>query len=195
MKPTLVTTTGDVNAWVFTHAKELLIGAGARRDKRIKIGDKEGWSELLTLDQNKDHAPDVVHDLERFPFPFCNNQFEEIHAYEVLEHTGAQGDYRFFFQQFSEFWRILKPDGFLCATVPLWSSKWAWGDPSHKRVITAGSLAFLNQNEYKRQIGSSTMSDFRDIYKADFDIAHLEERGEDTFVFVLKAIKPSRYEP
>ena len=29
--------------------------------------------------------------------PFGDDAFDEIHAYEVLEHTGRQGDWRFFF--------------------------------------------------------------------------------------------------
>jgi len=35
----------------------------------------------------------------------------------VLEHIAAQGDFEHFFQQFSDFWRILKPDGLFCAAV------------------------------------------------------------------------------
>ena len=167
---------------------ELLIGCGSNREKKLHFGNTE-WKELVTLDNNKDHKPDVVHDLERFPYPF-EEEFDEIHAYEVLEHTGSQGDYVFFFQQFSEFWRILKPEGKLIGTCPSRKSAWAWGDPSHKRIIQPEQFIFLDQSEYE-QVGKTAMSDFRYLYKADFRRMHLEDNGE-TFTFVLEAVRPSR---
>lgn len=171
---------------------ELLIGCGRRRDKFLYDKKRKKWDGLVTLDINPGHNPDVVHDLEELPYPFEDNQFSEIHAYEVLEHTGRQGDYRFFFAQFSEFWRILEPDGVLYATVPLADSPWAWGDPSHTRIISNCTLAFLDQAEYKAQIGVTAMTDFRYLYKADFDPIYLQKAG-DSFHFALKAIKPSRH--
>jgi hypothetical protein len=115
---------------------------------------------------------------------------DEIHAYEVLEHCGSQGDYKFFFRQFSDFWRVLKPGGVLLGTVPLPTSVWAWGDPSHTRVIPKESFTFLVQPSYS-QVGKTAMSDFRSIYKADFDIIHLHENG-DVLEFALRAVKPAR---
>jgi hypothetical protein len=35
------------------------------------------------------------------------------------------------------------------------------------------------------------MSDFRNIYRADFEVAHVADK-DGTFAFVLKAVKPSR---
>lgn len=187
-------------------SKELLLGCGAARDKRLVVhGQPKSWGELTTLDNNHDHKPDVVFDLTKIgPFkaqdpwgtirdicnrmPFEDNTFDEIHAYEVLEHIGQQGDYRTFFAQFEEFHRILKPGGFFCATCPSWQSIWAWGDPSHTRVITSGTLVFLSQAEYRRQVGKTPMSDFRSIYKADFETVHCDE-DEDFLRFALKAIK------
>lgn len=169
---------------------ELLIGCGSNRVKKLCRQDRPDWAGLVTLDCEPRHNPDVVHDLHN-PLPFCFDSADEIHAYEVLEHVGSQGDYKFFFRQFSDFWRVLKPDGHLFGMVPLPSSPWAWGDPSHTRVIPKESFVFLVQPEYKRQVGITPMSDFRSIYKADFDIVHLKENGH-SLEFVLKAIKPSR---
>jgi len=73
----------------------------------------------------------------------------------------------------------------------MWSSRWAWGDPSHTRVITADSLVFLDQTEYDKQIGKTSMSDFRTHYRADFDPIHLGE-NEHELGFALRAVKPSR---
>lgn len=169
---------------------ELLLGCGSSRVRKLQVAGRAEWSALTTLDCNADHAPDVVHDMGALPLPFGDDTFDEIHAYECLEHVGAQGDYRFFFAQFSDLWRILKPGGYLLGTVPLPTSVWAWGDPSHTRVIPRESFTFLHQPAYA-QVGVTPMSDFRFCYHADFDIVHLADSG-DVLEFGLQAVKPSR---
>jgi hypothetical protein len=110
-----------------------------------------------------------------------------VHAYEVLEHIGAQGDYKTFFAQFDEFWRILKPDGLMFVTVPMWDSVWAWGDPGHTRVINVGTITFLSRKMYDN-VGSSPMSDYRNDFVGDFQVLSIDE-STDRFMFVLKALK------
>ena len=174
---------------------ELLIGCGSSREKLVfPTPDRGRWTDLVTLDFNSDHGPDVVHDLESLPLPFGDESFDEIHAYEVLEHTGSQGDFRFFFAQFEEFWRLLRPGGFLCGSVPNHQSVWAWGDPSHKRVIAIESFMFLDQSEYVAQVGKTAMSDFRFIYSADFRVVYSQVFEHRVF-FALEAVKPSRLTP
>jgi SAM-dependent methyltransferase len=171
--------------------KELLIGCGADHSKKIFFeGDREWAGELVTLDNNADHHPDIVHDLNEHPLPFNDDTFDSIHAYEVLEHLAYIGDYRFFFEEFSEYWRILKPGGHFYATVPALDSPWLFGDPSHTRVICQEQMIFLSQKAYVEQVGKTPMSDFRYLYKADFDL--VDAKSENlTFMFVLQAIKPS----
>jgi SAM-dependent methyltransferase len=170
--------------------KTLLLGAGSRHDKRIFPDGKETWDgELITLDINPDHNIDVVWDLTdttRLPWPA--DTFDEIHAYEVLEHIGQQGDFRTFFRQFSDYHRILKADGLFCASVPAPDSPWVWADPSHTRTILPHTLVFLSQQAYRDQVGVTAMSDFRFCYKADFECVGGEIQG-DSYYFVLKAIK------
>jgi SAM-dependent methyltransferase len=172
--------------------RELLIGCGRLREKRIGAIGYEDWTNLVTLDINPHHSPDVLWDLNNLPLPFEDNSFNEVHAYEVLEHCGRQGDYKFFFNQFSDFWRILKPGGVFIGTCPLHTSIWAWGDPSHTRVIQKENFVFLNQSQYQKQIGVTQMSDFRYLYQADFELDYYAEEGE-SLLFALKAIKPSRF--
>lgn len=168
--------------------RELLIGCGAKRDKRMTCDGTQEWSNLSTLDNNKDHNPTHLIDLSVLPYPLGDNIFDEIHAYEVLEHTGAQGDYKFFFRQFEEFWRILKPGGHLLATCPSRFSVWAWGDPSHTRIVQPEQLLFLSQRTYEEQVGKTAMSDFRYMYKADFEVIYAADNKE-TVEFIIKAIK------
>lgn len=192
---------------------ELLIGAGRTQEKRLWLNNDPTWKELVTLDWNDAHKPNVVHDLEKLPLPFEDNMFDEIHAYAVLEHTGAQGDWKFFFDQFSDFHRLLKPDGHFFAMVPsinsvirkaelqkafstddeketiiLPGNMQMWGDPSHKRTINMQTLSFLSQEQYRQQVGKTMMSDFRFHYKADFVPVWIQDDGQ-LFYFILKAVK------
>jgi SAM-dependent methyltransferase len=126
--------------------------------------------------------------LTELPLPFKSGEIDEVHAYHVLEHLRQQGDYQGFFADFSEYHRILKPDGLFFGIVPSWNDPWAWGDPSHRRVITLGSLVFLSQAEYEKQVGYTAMSDFRFCYKADFETLWTQESQGETR-FILKAVK------
>ena len=49
----------------------------------------------------------------------------------------------------------------------------------------------LKQTEYTSQVGKSPMSDFRNIYKADFEEEYIKF-DDDDFFFVMRAVKPSR---
>lgn len=167
---------------------ELLVGAGTNRAKKVTFPEvPSDWTALTTLDIDAGVKPDVVHDLNVMPYPFADNTFDEIHAYEVLEHCGRQGDWRFFFDQFAEFYRILKPGGYFVASVPMWDSPWAWGDPGHTRVIPKESLVFLNPDEYA-QLGKTAMTDYRAWLRCNF-LTLAATETEHAMAFVMQARK------
>jgi SAM-dependent methyltransferase len=136
--------------------RELLIGAGEIHTKILGLQSDPNWHHLTTLDIDSAVHPDVVWDLNEMPLPFKDGEFDEVHAYNVLEHLGTQGDYRFFFDQFNEFGRILKKGGLFLCLVPKLDAQWAYGDPGHTRVITEPQLSYLHKEFYHDRTKSRT---------------------------------------
>lgn len=193
---------------------ELLIGCGFARQKLLGApGTNLQWQDLVTLDHNYKCLPDIECDLNDkiwlcrarseqgvktlFSKPghaFLSKEikesfFSEVHAYEVLEHLGSQGDAESFFATFRNIHRILVPGGFLFGTCPSRYSAWAWGDPSHRRIISQESLVFLSQEIIASNRKANTaMSDFSDIWDLDFKIIASSDNHQ-THTFCLQAIK------
>jgi SAM-dependent methyltransferase len=172
---------------------ELLLGCGNHREKILRVPDgSSAWTDLTTVDIDPNCGADIEWNLENLPLPFDTESMDEIHAYHTLEHVGRQGDARFFFAQFSDFWRILKPGGVFCGIVPAPGSGWVFGDPGHARFLPPEVLTFLDQTEYDRQVGVTAFADYRYLYRADFETLMAHPIDPDQLAFVLRAVKPSR---
>ncbi len=174
---------------------ELLLGCGHRREKILapRPTDALEFHQLTTLDGNPACHPDVLWNLENCPWrPLIDDSFDEVHAYEVLEHLGHQGNACQFFYHFHEIYRVLKPGGYLLATVPSRFSPWAWGDPSHTRMIVQESLVFLDRAQVAANRKRGTpLSDFSSLWCDDFRIVASEDNHVN-HIFCLQAMKPVR---
>jgi len=53
-------------------------------------------------------------------------------------------------------------------------------------------MVFLQQPEYTQQIGKTPMTDYRMVYKADFDLFHSVVTEKKEYHYGLRAVKPSR---
>lgn len=183
--------------------KVLILGGGMTPNKRMRQDSlsfyphqvhnklESAMTEITTIDNNPECFPTYLHDLNWTPWeiniPIPTHEYDEVHAYEVLEHLGHQGNVAEFFDTFREIWYALKLDtGLLFASVPSYKSLWAWGDPSHTRIINAGTLMFLCRNQYDRQLGRTSMSDYRHLLVGDWEIVNAKDDGE-RFRFVMRA--------
>lgn len=183
--------------------RELVLGCGANPQKFIfsPLSESPAFENPHTNDINGEHHPDTIWDLNALPWPWEDNSFEEIHAYNILEHLGTLGDYKSFFAHFEEMHRILKPGGYICGISVDFDSMHIWGDPGHTRAITRQMLSFfLSREQYELQAGKTSMTDYRFCYHADFEYMPLQgdiigdrEHHADSFVFLLKAFKPVRF--
>lgn len=94
--------------------KKLVIGAAGKEHPNA-----------ITVDIDPLHKPDVVHDLSKTPWPFDDNQFNEIVAHHVIEHIDDIEPVM------SELHRVCAPNGEIYIEVPHHTS-WCAKDPAHK---------------------------------------------------------------
>lgn len=79
------------------------------------------------IDVRKLPGVDIVHDLEKFPWPIKKNSVTIAVASHILEHIKPWLSIKFM----DEVWRILVPNGTFCAAVPYPGSRGFWQDPTH----------------------------------------------------------------
>ncbi len=104
---------------------------------------REGY---VNLDIIKRQGVDVVHDVNRFPYPFKTSYFDEIYASHLLEHAEDV------LKVLEELYRILKPGGMLIAKVPYFSSSGAFQDPTHRHFFSDDTAKYyIVQNSYNRK--------------------------------------------
>jgi hypothetical protein len=160
--------------------RNLLLACGRSRAKKLFLdGDSQWQGELITLDINPQAGVDVVHDASSRPLPFPDAHFYEIHAYDCLEHWGAQGDWRAWFDEMAEYHRLLVPGGEFYAVVPIGADYFA--DPGHSRFIALNHFNFLSQAWYAEQERLATScADYRWYWKLNFDVMAASTSGEPT---------------
>src|SRR3989344_2876489 len=101
---------------------------------------KEGW---INLDSRKNIRADVLHNLNKFPYPFKNNYFSEILASHVLEHLDDP------IGTLKELARISKNNSKITIRVPHAYSYANATDIQHKTNFTENSFSENHIVEYE----------------------------------------------
>ena len=92
-----------------------------------------GWT---NVDKFPDARPDVVMDLEGFPWPLPDDNAEEILLSHVLEHLGGTSD--IFLKVMQELYRICEPGARVVIRVPDPRHDDYLSDPTHQRPVIPG---------------------------------------------------------
>lgn len=99
--------------------------------KKLNLGCGENKKDdFINIDWNREVEPDIVHDLNKLPYPFEDNSFDLIEASHVLEHLDKP------FLVMKELHRLLKPDGRLIIKVPHFSRGFTHAEHTHGFDVT-----------------------------------------------------------
>ena len=149
-----------------------------------------GWT---NLDKFSTYKPDIVHDLEVFPYPFENNSVEEIILSHVLEHIGQVPDV--FNKIIKEIYRICKKDALIHISVPHPRHDDFISDPTHVRPITVLGLSLYDKQLNKiweEKKAANTPLGF--IYDVNFKIISIKYILDNKYFNLLKEKKISEEE-
>tara|TARA_Y100000034_G_C6805657_1_gene361751 strand:- start:152 stop:613 length:462 start_codon:yes stop_codon:yes gene_type:complete len=112
--------------------------------KKLNLGCgtnyKKGW---LNVDINKKVKKDKIVNLEKFPYPFKNNEFNIIIMKHVLEHLEDT------VKTMKELKRIINKKGMIKIEVPYYKNKGAFRDPTHKRFFTEDTFPEYFNKDFK----------------------------------------------
>ncbi|HKO68170.1 MAG TPA: class I SAM-dependent methyltransferase [Burkholderiaceae bacterium] len=109
------------------------------------------------------HA-DIIHDLDKFPYPFTDDEWDRILCRCVLEHVND------FVGTVNEIWRIARPGAMVEVVGPFMSSVNYYADPTHKRAFTSKTFDYFIEGRLASNFGYS---------KARFDLVACEYDREE----------------
>jgi hypothetical protein len=109
--------------------------------KKLNVGcGNEILRGYVNLDIAELPGVDVVHDLNKLPWPFEDNRFEEIRIIHVLEHLPDT------VRIMEELWRISNAGCKVIVCVPYWNSWRSVGDPTHVKGFHQKTFDFFDPN-------------------------------------------------
>jgi len=111
----------------------------------------------INVDKFDYYKPDVVHDLETFPYPFKDNSVDEILLSHVLEHIGQTPE--IFLKIIKEFYRICHNNSLIKIMVPHPRHDDFISDPTHVRPITILGLQLFDKElnlKWEKQNAANT---------------------------------------
>ncbi|MGH9672838.1 MAG: class I SAM-dependent methyltransferase [Bryobacteraceae bacterium] len=94
----------------------------------------------IGLDRNADARPDVVCDLDRFPYPFRDSAFDQIRAVHVIEHVADV------IRTVEEFHRLARPGGRIVVVTPHYTDFSSFCDPTHRWHLNSFSFRYFGRN-------------------------------------------------
>lgn len=103
----------------------------------IGCGQTTAAPGVIRLDISEEIKPDVVWDLDNFPYPFEDNKFDAVECFDVIEHLNNIP------KSLQEIHRILKNNGVLKITTPHYSCANSYIDPTHRYHLSYFSFDYF----------------------------------------------------
>jgi SAM-dependent methyltransferase len=96
-------------------------------------------SGAVNLDLTHETSPDVIHDLDRRPWPFPDDRFDKVLAHDVIEHLAET------VATLEEIHRVCRHGALVRITVPHYSSPNAFTDPTHRHHFGRFSFGCMTE--------------------------------------------------
>ena len=119
----------------------------------------DGW---VNVDAVSTCNPDIVYDLEKFPWPFENDSVGEIILRHVLEHLGESRE--IYMGVIKELYRICSHEARIHIYVPHPRHDFFLADPTHVRPILLDGLQMFDQSLNKLWISKNLANTPLGIY-------------------------------
>ena len=125
------------------------------------------------LNVDKVGRPDVLWDLEQFPWPWEDSSVAEVRLSNVLEHLGATADV--YFGIIRELYRICRDGAVVDIKVPHPRHDDFLNDPTHVRVVTPEGMTLFSKRFNRlcaeRNAPNTPLALHLDV---DFELEHVE---------------------
>lgn len=93
------------------------------------------------IDRNPRTAADLLCDLDRFPYPFRDSSFDELHAVHVIEHLSDV------MRAMEEFHRLVRPGGRIRLVTPHYTDFSSFCDPTHRWHLNSFSFRYFGADD------------------------------------------------
>jgi hypothetical protein len=141
---------------------------------------------FINVDKFDTATPEVVADLEVFPWPFETNSVSEVMFNHALEHMGETTDV--FLGIIKELYRVCKPNAVVHINVPHPRHDNFINDPTHVRIITPDVLSLfskkLNHQWIKAQAANSPLGLYLNV---DFELSSVKFTLVEKFLKMLES--------
>lgn len=126
------------------------------------------FEDCINVDKRRTELDAIQHDLERFPWPFADKYFDNVYAYDIIEHLTDV------VKTMEEIDRILKPGGRVEIRTCAWDKKQSYDDPTHRHWFTLNSFDFFDPTtEWGKKYNWYSTARFK-IIRAQYDCSELE---------------------
>ena len=137
--------------------------------------------EWINVDKTAACEPDVLHDLETFPWPWEDDSVEEIALVHVLEHlNGGEEQYKRLWQ---EIYRICKPDAAVVVQCPHPRHEDFLNDPTHVRAVTPVQFSLFSR-EFNAECEEKGFANTQlgKYWGVDFDVTRVDYTPSDQYL-------------
>lgn len=92
------------------------------------------------VDRNPASRADVLADLDRFPYPFRDDSFDQVRAVHVIEHVADV------VRTIEEFHRLTKAGGTIYIATPHYTDFSSFCDPTHRWHLNSFSFRYFGED-------------------------------------------------